>query len=976
MATPQMRFRSPSLHDDSRLDWSPTTRKPNPFLNKHMMVIGAGVLCALLLLIVILNIKTGTGPTLAEENASAPKAEELVPTALGNADSNTKGFDYAHGTIDAPQGAWISITDPKTGRLVQQYRFDYMNPNPPGKGPEWIAMDNPQVKLFMESNRVVVLTGKSSLAHAPQRALVSGSITGDVTINVYEPQDGKLPDTSTAPSSLTVNTEQASFDNFLGEVRCDGPVLINHPRAEIPAHNLRLLINDTNNTLSLHMDGADYIRLHPDEQAAIAQGAAGNAMTPAQASQASASKSSNRTSSTHLASAEGSPKSAAKSDGGAKPAESSTSAATRPSKRAKSAADAPTFYHLVLHDNVRIVQGDGQTGKVLTGDTLSVIFSSKTKSLEDTTLSSRDFVAPSSLRSFLLAPSEAPISAIAALSFAQTSRLAAGTSSATSLQPGETMITFTGPVTLEPLKDSSLAPPTPEDALFDLAGAPVTVHDYSKDTSFTCASARYTTADERVDLLADADHIVHMTSGNYLAEGRHAWLAQTTGLAGFVGDGWLGQVESSAPSTSQPASQPESEAPAASQPTNPLVQLKISWTKGVDLAMDPATSGSQSRKLRKATFKGDVHVESPELALDAETMHVGFRADSGETNSIESIIAEGAPAENGQPGKGVAADQRTQMLFADYLHVTLVSAAKSPESQPEPVHDSTDTSLKDKAAQVQVNTLTAKGDVQILLPDGTRVFADDVFADALKRTVSLKGTDVLIVHDTTVIQKGSDIEIDDTAGFSHMDGPGQALILSQPVPVIDHHRIAKPVLNEDVNPIQARVHWDQGAEFNHRANDGAGSLTVRGNVDAESHPSDLEKNTMTGDALTIDFQNNSAVSQPVPTTSAAAATSPAESTGFFKLSPTANSGSRIASRLVATGNAKLQNTVMQDAHDTQPRIFYIAGDSVDYDALTTEALINSAGELLIRDVHSPEQAAASSPDKSVPLPDAPFSSRG
>ena len=68
------------------------------------------------------------------------------------------------------------------------------------------------------------LEENAAIANAPNRALESGDIYGDVRIELFEGVNINTLQQTRPPIVMT--TPQASFDNFLGEVTCDSEVRV------------------------------------------------------------------------------------------------------------------------------------------------------------------------------------------------------------------------------------------------------------------------------------------------------------------------------------------------------------------------------------------------------------------------------------------------------------------------------------------------------------------------------------------------------------------------------------------------------------------------------------------------------------------------------------------------------------------------------------------------------------------------------
>jgi hypothetical protein len=139
-------------------------------------------------------------------------------------------------------------------------------------------------------------------------------------------------------------------------------------------------------------------------------------------------------------------------------------------------------------------------------------------------------------------------------------------------------------------------------------------------------------------------------------------------------------------------------------------------------------------------------------------------------------------------------------------------------------------------------------------------------------------------------------------------------------------------------------------------------LTLRGSVKADSTPSNLELSTLQAGFMTLEFaQAMTEGAQTMPSSSASS-----QSQGELL-----QRGNRQLLKLIATENARLESrNWMNEDHSDKPRVFYLAGQEIDYNNLTLEARVPGAGELLVRDEREAVAAAAD------PNAHAPFAARG
>jgi hypothetical protein len=213
---------------------------------------------------------------------------------------------------------------------------------------------------------------------------------------------------------------------------------------------------------------------------------------------------------------------------------------------------------------------------------------------------------------------------------------------------------------------------------------------------------------------------------------------------------------------------------------------------------------------------------------------------------------------------------------------------------------------------------------------GERVFADRLLAKAAGGTAELFGRRVVIVSEEFILDECAHVLLERESGEYEVQGPGRFLAFSEPIDVPDvDDRIAPPSPEGD-RSIEAQ--WTDSALYREETEDtdgtggtqqspGAGSLELRGDVHVESRPNPLEFNTADAEILTLQFAG-----------------------------PARGEGDRELERLIAQGEAKLENrSWLSEDHSDRPRVFHLGGRHIDYNQQTLEAQVNGAGELLIRD---------------------------
>ena len=229
---------------------APNDQPPPPVrrsARKTLLLVGCGVILAALLLVVVMNLDRSR-PAAVEDEDPAEVAEIIAPGQLTEEEQRAdrpSGPDIAE--IGPLSEGWIQVAN-EQGGLAQQYRFDHLDPNPEGMGEGWFRMTGPMLEIYARDGAVVTLRGDTALTYAPNQAIESGTLTGNVVIHRYDRIAGAALDPARDRPSLVLRTSEAGFDNILGEVRCDHEIHVEMATGEFKGSRLRLLINDREKT--------------------------------------------------------------------------------------------------------------------------------------------------------------------------------------------------------------------------------------------------------------------------------------------------------------------------------------------------------------------------------------------------------------------------------------------------------------------------------------------------------------------------------------------------------------------------------------------------------------------------------------------------------------------------------------------------------------------------------------------------------
>jgi hypothetical protein len=219
------------------------------------------------------------------------------------------------------------------------------------------------------------------------------------------------------------------------------------------------------------------------------------------------------------------------------------------------------------------------------------------------------------------------------------------------------VVTWTGPLIVEPLDDKPAELAGPDDALLTMTGRPVhmartTVDPQTGQKSHetgSAASVDYLTSTELIHLRASAADPLVLVESDKLGrlEGSNLLLNQHEGVGQAIGPGRLianvDTLDTGAP-----------KGPATTQPATPK-QMTITWTDRVDLAFflrselapqPPGQSLAPSiAALKHALFVGHVQVQHPELALSGEQIALDMQQPQPGARPLPSrILADGHAA--------------------------------------------------------------------------------------------------------------------------------------------------------------------------------------------------------------------------------------------------------------------------------------------------------------------------------------------
>ncbi|MBT7658405.1 MAG: hypothetical protein HN568_08380 [Phycisphaerae bacterium] len=437
-----------------------------------ILVVSISSLFCILLIAFLFAISNDTNTT-----GEKVKSDDIIDLlSMPSNDLESVAIDSTDLGIELPQGGWIQQTD-SNGKLIQQYRCQSLDPNPPLRSDGWIEMDKPEVELYF-GNKKIVITGNSAAANAPKRILESGSIDGNVRVLVFEINDTGITD----KPLMELQTTIAKFDNLIGEINCPGEVRITSDTHVLEGRKLSVRFNDLEERIELvQLEELDYILLSPN-----------NKTTPSSVATNTA------------------PVAAAETD----PFSSSQSVATAPKE----------FYIATFDKNVTIQQGLTKISKLAHGDKLTIAFSNESK---DTTA-----------KTYYERPDTTMHIPQIALTIPAT--IVAATLANNQIATDDSVkVTCEGGLTLIPLYDETRLPSSKQDTrveLFAFKDEPATILDSDNLLSAKGTLLRFELPGNKIDLYGSP---AELYKDSILTSAGHLWVAQNDGAGGAHGPGTM-----------------------------------------------------------------------------------------------------------------------------------------------------------------------------------------------------------------------------------------------------------------------------------------------------------------------------------------------------------------------------------------------------------------------------------------------------
>lgn len=227
---------------------------------------------------------------------------------------------------------------------------------------------------------------------------------------------------------------------------------------------------------------------------------------------------------------------------------------------------------------------------------------------------------------------------------------------------------------------------------------------------------------------------------------------------------------------------------------------------------------------------------------------------------------------------------------------------------------------------IDIDTVEAKGGVQVLLKEGARVFADTLVGDAARRRLRLTGENVAIVRSNVIADNLRDLRFDDATRSARSDGPGRFRAFRAPIALSDG-KIARP---EPEGRPTLDASWGESLEYAEVA-ENRGTLDIRGEVKVRSRPSETTSDAVDAQSILLELGIDSSTKSGKE----GRAADPADAARTFD-------------HFIAKGGARVESRQWETAERAgEPRVFRVSGEHVEYDMRTREGLVVGDGAILV-----------------------------
>jgi len=555
-------------------------------------------------------------------------ARAIAPgEAPGEFDPGLAGERIEVRRIGGGAGYWVQQTDPQTGRLIREFRYDKLDPEAEGQ----FNVANPEARLYLDGRRVVRMRAATGRLVAPDRMPRQGRFSDGVTIEVFGGAPGVRPRVADDSPDLlfTVELNEARFNTMLGKIDSEGPVTLRSAEARFAGRGLTLVYDDQGRRIEyMRIDHGDYLEYRPGPGAdlAVEGGGVGDAAGPR----------------------------AARLDVGPTPDGAGGAVAS---------TEAAAPYYRARFEQSVVVR---HRGRVVEADVLDATFAlagSQGEIAEEQLEASGGSSAGSGG-----AGDEARAGADAAR------RDGAAGDEAGGGDGGLLTLHWSGPLVMEPLAEAPARLSGPDDALLVFEGEPLRMRD-GQGGRLVGERAEYQRSRAAVSAVGSASHPLRVASET-LGELScvSVDLSLATGIGKLWGDGRI--VAAREPGEGAGDERGEDSAGASGLPPG----FSVRWSERVDLAF--AAADEKPGGLKAAQFIGDVEVEDRRFSMTGQRLAVGFEVEGPgagrRLSAIEAHASRQAEVEAEADAEPVRFESREGEASGDRFVVELAEGEGGP----------------------------------------------------------------------------------------------------------------------------------------------------------------------------------------------------------------------------------------------------------------------------------------------------------
>lgn len=233
----------------------------------------------------------------------------------------------------------------------------------------------------------------------------------------------------------------------------------------------------------------------------------------------------------------------------------------------------------------------------------------------------------------------------------------------------------------------------------------------------------------------------------------------------------------------------------------------------------------------------------------------------------------------------------------------------------------------------EVTRIDADHGVQIQLKEGARVFADGMIAFPPKGLANLRGPGLSIIRGGVMIDAIPSLSVNDRNRTAESPGGGRARSWQASIVAAElRGKIELPAALAAKPEMDAQ--WKGQMTFTDRAQNGA-VLDLAQDVRIRAEPRPEEFDALDAQTVHLELDRRPTAGGALVSAVQANVQTPA-------------GGDIRPRRLIATGDVRMENQVWLNANRTgEPRLFQVRGQTIDYDAVTGEASVPSAGSVLV-----------------------------